>query len=310
MLVKQGKLPALESLTPWLRVEGIDFKREDLFAPWGEGWLNGGKLRSCFWILGKAAELGYEGIVTGASVKSPQLSMTTAVASSYGMKAVQVIGSRLETARRRPQVAIAEQLGAEFVISKIAYNPGLQKLAREEAARRGYFYLEYGITTSNPEWIEGFHALGGGQVANMPDVTDLVVPAGSCNSLVNILYGIWRYRPRKLQRIHMVAIGPSRQQWVEERLSHLGCGDVFLRRYKSGERYNLPGAEARYELLLHDLHAAGVSYQDEVPWSIGSIKLHPTYEGKVGRWLAGHHWPRTQEGVKVGFWIVGSEVKA
>lgn len=53
----------LHYLTPVQRVNGMLFKREDLYAPFGTGEVNGGKLRQCM-LLANKIHRDYEGLVT------------------------------------------------------------------------------------------------------------------------------------------------------------------------------------------------------------------------------------------------------
>jgi len=70
----------LASLTPWENKSGVWFKRDDYFAPLGYGGPNGSKMRQLIWYINR-----FKGnkshIVTGASIQSPQLSMSAIVGS-------------------------------------------------------------------------------------------------------------------------------------------------------------------------------------------------------------------------------------
>ena len=57
----------LHYLTPVQRVNGMLFKREDLYAPFGTGEVNGGKLRQCMLLVNKIHR-DYEGLVTCCSI--------------------------------------------------------------------------------------------------------------------------------------------------------------------------------------------------------------------------------------------------
>jgi 1-aminocyclopropane-1-carboxylate deaminase/D-cysteine desulfhydrase-like pyridoxal-dependent ACC family enzyme len=293
----------LNDLTPVEKRGGIYYKREDYFAPLGYGGINGAKLRQCIWLIGRARARGAKILISGASVKSPQLPMGTAVALHYGMSARLVIGSpRMETALRHDNVAIAARLGAQFELAKIAYNPALQRMVNDIAARTpDSFVLEYGITVTRPDAaVEEFHRLGAEQARNIPDeVETLVIPAGSCNSCVSVLYGIVKYPPKNLKRIILIGIGPTRLDFIDQRLrrietfSGLPIRSQFRRWYHDGPRelevgHNATAGprDARWELHHWDLHATGyATYQDEMPYSANGIDFHPTYEGKVMTYL-------------------------
>lgn len=300
----------LQVLTPVERVDGMRYKREDRFAPYGYGGINGSKLRQCVWLVEDYVRNGGKlGVLSGTSIKSPQLVMGAAVARHYGLRCLHVIGgTTVEAAQRQTNVRLATEFGAEWEAIKVGYNPALQKRCRDllHGDRRGWFYLEYGITLQHDEHpiaqVEAFHKVGAGQVRNIPpDVETLVVPAGSCNSSTSILYGLALHPHPGLRRLHLIGIGPTKLDWMRERLrrilAYVGLPEDL---YAATEH---PGRGFVYE--YHDLHGTGqVKYHDEVPWHHGDIEFHPTYEGKVMRYLN-----RCRPDIfsnRTCLWIVGS----
>lgn len=292
----------LMRLTPVEESDGLLYKREDKFAPLGYGGINGSKLRQCIYLVNKYVQqegVG-GGLISGASIKSPQLSIGTAVATHYGLPSVHVIGSRLHTALRHENVAIAARLGAKFILNPVAYNPALQSRVRDELSRNypEYFYLNYGISlgTEADSWeVEAFHRIGAEQVKNLPPIDDLVIPAGSCNSTISILYGIALFKPF-IKNIHLIGIGPQKIDYTEQRLAAIGnvtdidiaglFNRMFYQHPEKAEHYNGENLNGPYNLYHYDLHKTGfTTYQEEVPWSDGNIEFHPTYEGKVMKFL-------------------------
>ncbi len=293
----------LKSLTPVEEHDGVLYKREDYFAPLGYGGINGSKLRQCIYLVNKYVNQEGEaaGLISGASIKSPQLSVGTAVALHYGLPSIHVIGSRRHTALRHENVAIAARLGASFILNPVAYNPALQSRVRDELSRNypDHFHLNYGISLgadADPYEVEAFHRIGAEQVKNLPDVEDLVIPAGSCNSAISILYGIALFKP-SIKNIHLIGIGPEKIAYTEQRLGQIriatdiDIGKLFDRKFwqhsSKAEFYNQP-LNGPYTLYHYDLHKTGfTTYQEEVPWETesGSIDFHPTYEGKVMKFL-------------------------
>jgi 1-aminocyclopropane-1-carboxylate deaminase/D-cysteine desulfhydrase-like pyridoxal-dependent ACC family enzyme len=312
----------LHKLTPVERHGGMWFKREDKFAPLGYGGLNGSKLRQCIYLLNRyAGETDRGEVISASSVKSPQISMSTAVARHYGMPTTHIIGAtNPRSALKHENVAIAARLGAQFRIQKVAYNPVLQRsLDRLAYERPGAFRMEYGISvpdSASDEEIASFHMVGAAQVRNLPPVRDLIIPAGSCVSTVSILTGLALYLP-PIFAVHLIGIGPSRVAWIEQRLEKierwldLRIRDLFYRHYPAQYRRvadtaNLTARSNAYHLFYEDLHGTGVvDYQQEVPWEYEGIQFHPTYEGKVMRHLNQHHQNLMVSGQSC-LWIVGS----
>ena len=329
----------LFEMTPVEQINGTFFKREDKFAPLGYGGINGSKLRQCIWLVNDYVNNSVDpiGIISGTSVKSPQLPMGSAVAEHYGLKSLHVIGAtKPEIAHKHENVAMATWFGAEFYVNKkIAYNPVLQRKVKqimsEDKEKSKYFYLEYGITVDHTEpWntkekIERFHFVGSEQVKNIPEeVETLIIPAGSCNSCTSILYGISRFKPKNLKNVYLIGIGPNKIDFIEERLNIIEeVSDIPMKRFrryyhdssKKQEKYdnNLEhfmelDKDDDYSFNLHhfDLHTTKyVDYQDEMPYNYGKVEFHPTYEGKVMTYVM-EKMPELF-GQKTMFWIVGSK---
>jgi len=298
----------LAALTPVEEWGGVWFKRDDRFAPLGIGGINGAKLRQCTWLVNRARLRGATGLISAASVKSPQLSMSAAVALHYGLPSIQVIGATTAApAMRHENVAMAAWFGSRFAILPVAYNPNLQRGAERlkgESEQAGYYWLPYGIGSGHGDEddaeVEAFHAVGAAQAENIPPhIETIVLPFGSGNSAASVLYGIARRPPPALREVVLVGIGPSRRDWLEERLALLeSVSGVETRRYGAGS------APGDFRLTHYDLHGTGwVRYQDEMPHKHAGLELHPTYEGKVFRYIAEAR-PELLSETSL-FWIVG-----
>lgn len=302
----------LEDLSPVQMHGGTWLKREDLFAPLGELGINGSKLRGSIMMLRNRWEQGASTIYTGASIKSPQHSMTAAVSRHFGMETVHVIGAtKPDTAIKSLQVQMGAWFGGQYRIIGAGFNPNLQHEVRSLQSLDGASaIMPYGISPVGPEETLEFHRLGGLQVQNLPDVHTLIIPSGSCNSLASILYGLQKNdRPTSLRRIVTVAIGPDKTKWVWERLKMLEVADGYrYHQYATGTvamHLAQPPRQRNYLEIVHlDLHGQGFAgYQDEMKESIGDVRLHPTYEGKVRRYL-NKNYPGLQDD-RSCMWIVG-----
>ena len=261
--------------------------------------MNGAKLRACQHLIGNAAAAGKTRVVSAASVLSPQNAMAATVAAANGMTCTVILGgTKPETAPRHPAVRIAAEAGAGFEFIPVGYNPCLQRAAADAtAADAGAYWLRYGITTppgATVAELAAFHATAGDQTANLPPRTrTLVIPFGSGNTAAGVLYGLSKHAPRELERVVLVGIGPDRRQWLAERLAAL---DVAL----------------PYPIEHIDLHGSGyAAYGDKMPATEDGIVMHPTYEGKVVRWLNEHWtpWWETRDSTTC-MWIVGGPLAA
>ena len=281
-----------DDLTPVENRDGIWYKREDLFRrPNG---VNGSKLRACFHLTREARDRGAEVVVSAASVLSPQSAMAATVARELGMESVTVVGGTTpEKAVRHKSIALAESEGSVLTSAPVGYNPALQAAgARIAKATPGGWQLPYGITTppdASPADVLAFVEVGATQVANLPDIETLVLPFGSGNTAMGVLYGLLTGAGRPgLKRVVLMTIGPDRRTWLEDRLRSLGC-----------DLRDLPVEQ------LH-LHPNFAKYGDRMPETLDGIVLHPTYEGKVARYLnlVEPRWWSARDD-RTALWIVG-----
>ena len=284
----------LGTLTPWENRAGVWFKREDYFAPLGYGGPNGSKMRQLIWYINRYRE-GKSHIVTGASVQSPQLSMSAIVGAHYGLRSRQVVYSKPSTVLTHENPRIAAGFGAVFEYASGPYNPILQRRVADLTQPKS-LVVEYGITVPHERYpaddVRKFHEVGANQVRNLPpEVQRLIVPAGSCNSLTSVLLGLSR-DSGNVRELFTLGIGPSKQDWMRARLKIMGV-----------DPDRLP-----FRWRHHSLHDSGFSsYSDKFKgenWH--GIEFHPTYEGKMVRWLKANDMLFECPDDRTGFWIVGS----
>ena len=282
----------LGALTPWENHKGLWFKRDDYFAPLGYGGPNGSKMRQLIWYVNRFRP-GKSHIVTGASIQSPQLSMSAIVGAHYGLRARQVVYSKPDTVLRHENPRIAYGFGAEFEYASGPYNPIIQRRVADLTQAKS-LVVEYGITVPHDRYdaesVRKFHEVGAHQVSNMPDeVRRLIVPAGSCNSLTSVMLGLLR-DSKNLDELFTIGIGPSKLDWMRTRLQYIGLNVVQL----------------PFKWRHYSLHDTGFSkYSDHFKGEhYDSINFHPTYEAKMWRWLTQNNELDYDD--RTAFWIVGS----
>lgn len=275
--------------------DGRWYKREDLCTlPAG---VNGAKLRACDHLIRQGASVGRTRVISAASVLSPQNAMAAVLAARYGMSCTVVLGGTTPaSALGHRSVRVAADHRADFDLIKVGYNPALQRRAADlaEADPQAY-WLRYGITTApgaSARELRAFHQIAADQVPTLPEgIKTLVIPFGSGNTAAGVLMGLNQHRPASLERVVLVGIGPDRRGWLRERFERMGV--------------SVP----RFRHL--DLHGTGyASYGDAMPGQADGIVLHPTYEGKVVRYLdekAPDWWVR-RDGTTC-LWIVGGPLR-
>jgi Alpha-glutamyl/putrescinyl thymine pyrophosphorylase clade 2 len=275
-------------LTPVEKIGDIWFKREDKFSP--DGRHNGSKFRQLIWLFSRAQ---LPGVASGAVKDSPQLPMVAACAKHYGMKCVQFSGARKNMAKA------AEDLGAQTMLVNPGYGPLVNKRAKDYAEAHGWLSIETNITvTTSHADIEAFHRVGSEQVRNLPDhMETLIIPAGSRNSAVSILYGLHRYPPKKLKKIILMHINKKLAEHEKEMWERLKACGV----HKNG-----------YDITTFDVFADGyTNYEKLMPFSHNGLKMHPRYEGKCMNFIKDNFSAfRPYLNDKTLFWIIGGEPKS
>jgi hypothetical protein len=305
-----GTLTPIEQPSPG----GLTYKRDDLWAPLGPGGINGFKVRQGLWLLQRALGRGrVEGVVFAGSVKSTQHANVATLARYFGLPSLHVLGATSPaTCLQHPTLAVAAAMGAEFDFIKVAYNPAIQKRARELLAERpSWVGIEYGVgldhRTCSAEELFGYHLVAAPQVRNLPAETrDLLVPAGSCHAATSILFGLAN-EGRSDLAVHLVGLGNARTEWLQERLGLLG---LTLRWGPWEKDQPQPGTLTRgdwkLDVFFHDLIGDGfTTYQERYPAVADGIEFHPTYEAKIVRWL--HERATRLIRPSTVFWVVGAE---
>lgn len=284
----------LTELTPVEEHAGLWFKREDKFAPLGYGGINGSKLRQLIWMTRRHV---MDGIISAANPRSPQIIMGAVVAACMEIPFIQVLGTQSQArAEEFSNVAAAARLGTTFYYGvKPGYDRNLEIAAAslmEQTSNRLYWRIPHAIGPEDKQERE-FHELGALQVQNLPAVTNLIIPHGSTNSAASILLGILKYKP-PIKSVWMLGISPpSAQEYLYKRMQTLGVYDWD---------YDDKLPRVHFE-QLHGMYPwAAYDYRQPAEWD--DIDFHPTYEGKMMRWLTQEREDLLDDSC---FWIVGSE---
>nr|UWF98893.1 MAG: Pyridoxal-phosphate dependent enzyme [Bacteriophage sp.] len=134
------------SLTPVQEVDGLRIKRDDLYAPFGPGEVNGGKLRQCVMLV-NSVKKDYKSLLTYCSIHSPQAPITAAVARANGMPCRIVYGGTTrESVAALPMPRLAMKYGASIVLAaRSGRHSILHARAKELAAQENSFIVQYGI---------------------------------------------------------------------------------------------------------------------------------------------------------------------
>jgi len=313
----------LYDLTPVEKHDGIWFKREDYFAPLGYDSVNGSKLRQCIYLVNRWVKTKrISGVVSGSVVGSPQHPFIASICKHYGIGCLIATGSKNYLEHKN--MVLANSLGAKFYVAKVGYAKALQSISFSLAKKiPNHEVLETNITVdeklNKPEAIERFHEVGAFQVRNIPDhIETLIIPCGSCNSVVSILYGLALHTPKSLKNIVLMGIGNNGSKnlgYIPKRLGTIS--DVIG--LKINSKFDMTeigfgsstSSGAKMKIHHFNLNGSGYcQYSDLMPYKISSIEFHPRYEGKCINYIMANKdkfaefWNE-----KTLFWIVGNEPK-
>jgi len=272
-----------DALTPIERHRGRLYKRDDLFAPFGDVPLSGGKVRQAMRLLGSARErivTEHGGVVlTTTGVHSPQGLIIARVCRELGLRCVIFVGATTvggalsRHAMLRHALAAGAQIDAR---ARVAYEPVLMRAAkdwRDEHDGAGYV-VRFGINLEDdPDAIIGSTAE---QLRNVPSsVREIVVPTGAGITAAGVILGAAEYAPHA--RITVVQIaGYDRTELI---------GRVV-------------GAHDYDYVALRGVPYARMLTRQLAP----SVWLDPIYEAKAHDWLLEH---RAAHDDRVLFWLVG-----
>lgn len=185
--------------TPVELVDNIWFKREDKYAPYGDDFISGGKIRQCRDLVERNLDYIHEfcdsTIATAASIHSPQSPIVARVAKEFDLHCIIGFGNTtIEGALKNIPMQWCHELGAELVVlsesqgfNNVLY-ANLKKLEKE----RPFFPILFGYAAqTHRESIVGRIAE---QVQNIPpEVSCVYVPVGSGVTLAGVLEGKRKY---------------------------------------------------------------------------------------------------------------------
>jgi 1-aminocyclopropane-1-carboxylate deaminase/D-cysteine desulfhydrase-like pyridoxal-dependent ACC family enzyme len=281
---------ALDLITPVQFDQGLYWKRDDHFRPFGDlHHVNGGKVRQAIMVFrSKLEELRnpecYDnGVVTAASVYSPQSANIAKVAQHYGVKCISTVGGTTEAGLlKHSMMRLTRHYGSEIrIVAGHGMTAVIHSRMHDIAKKLNYLPIEMGeLMEQNPSAIFESTAR---QVQNLPDNLDvLVVPTGVAIQLTGILRGIREF-DKKVKRIVCVCVGPTREKQLKHYLN-----DIYQEE------------TAGYHPVEMFAHKAPYSKGYDV--MVNGEYIDDLYEGKAFHWMTQNIDYRNE---KTCFWVVG-----
>lgn len=276
----------LNDLTPIEEYRGILFKRDDLFQPFDDIPLSGGKVRQAICLLqnqkDKIKSIYNNTVITGTSVQSPQGIIVSRVAKEFGMDSILVFGATNEKSIRKHNLVLNALNYATRIDTKakMGYNSTLDARMRELMydEDKDYFQIAFGINLDEDQ--DAIIDSVSRQCENLPDDLDLlVVPAGSGIMLGGIIRGCHKFN-KKCNIIGVQISGYDRSSTIDHILNY--------------------DRSMEYEQIIDKTYPYSTHLDIKIA---DDFKLDPVYESKAFEYMIKHI---DIKGKKVCFWVVGN----
>lgn len=293
----------IDELTPVEHHGDMLFKRDDLFRPFKDMPLNGGKVRQALSLIHNNLKLirsKHDGIIaTCSSVHSPQGIIVARIAKEFGLKAILGIsnpdGNIDKICNKHYNLSIARKLGCDIkVVAGTGYDSVLH--SRLKKLYPNAFIISFGMNyqkdkTSIIDCIAN-------QTRNLPQGLDnLIVPVGSAVTTCGILNGLVEngISPRNIWLIQIA--GYDRFEKMKSILQDVNY-EKFQWFVKSGSEIN-----TSIEGTVHNVASKDFPYTKWVKMKIDDeLFLDGRYEAK-----ALYHFKNSIKAKgNTLFWIIGN----
>lgn len=300
-----GIVTNIEELTPIEEYNGILFKRDDLYQPFNDIPLSGGKVRQAIKLiqnnLSNIKENYNNTVITATSVNSPQGIIVSRVAKEYNVDSILVFGNTkrenlIKNNLTHNAMLYATRIDTE---SKLAYDSVLSHRVRKlcEEENKSYFFIKFGINLEEDK--DAIVDTVANQCLNIPDDLDyLFVPAGSAIMLGGIIKGCYKFNKHP----HIVGIqisGYNREKTVKNILNINSEYNKDIKKKDIFNQYSDPEYEYEYDFIIDNTYP----YSKHLKIEIGpGFVLDPVYESKAYEYMIKHYDLKNK---KTLFWVVG-----
>jgi 1-aminocyclopropane-1-carboxylate deaminase/D-cysteine desulfhydrase-like pyridoxal-dependent ACC family enzyme len=269
----------VDELTPCELLAGTWFKRDDLFRPYVDVPISGGKVRQAIRLLApRAQQIAASGgrVYTATGVHSPQGLIIARVCAEYGLSCRLFIGATraAHAWRAHRMLRTATHVGAVLDDScGVAYETALAHTIDQYRARAPGFVVRFGINLDDDR--AAIVDSTARQAQNVPDcVRTIVVPVGAGITAAGILLGVREHCPN-VERVVLVQIaGMDRRKLI----SSIAPGEWYD--WRTVTRW---------------------PYSRQLRARVDGVTLDPIYEAKAWRWCVDEQLT----GRDVLFWLVG-----
>ena len=268
-------------LTPAEKHDGIYYKRDDLYCPWGD--VNGGKVRQAMHLFSKyAGPGGWPGVVASVSVHSPTGPVISRVAKIFNTPCIIAVGgTKPENLDKLPMMKLSKYFGAEVrIVAGHGMKNAITARVNEICKENGYHNIDYSHHIYNDaDLMFNTNSI---QVMNIPNELDvLVMSLGVGIQFACVLKGLKKHK-KKVKRIIGVQVGPDRRKLI----------DGYLNQNPLTE----PRFDLEYELVQYKS-----AYSKPEIQKVGNFYLDDIYEAKAHKWML----KNINKNQKTLFWCVG-----
>lgn len=279
-------------ITPVEKIGDIYFKRDDKFAPFGNG-INGSKLRQCVLLFEKNKSLVQNGVITATSILSPQAPIVSELCKYYNVPCtIYYGGTTHERLSKMSYPMMCKNNGATIEIPcNCARQSALQYHVNKRIKETNEFNVRYGMDLENN--LDVFVESTANQVRNLPDDLDnLVISCGSAITTIGILMGCALYN-KNISNIYAVGIAPNRLEKINKYVSLLN------------EKFDINISLENFNYIDAFSTLKGFKYENIKNESYYDITFHKRYEAKTFSWLKDNINYKEK---KTCMWIIGGEI--
>jgi 1-aminocyclopropane-1-carboxylate deaminase/D-cysteine desulfhydrase-like pyridoxal-dependent ACC family enzyme len=269
--------------TPVQLIDGVWYKRDDMYTPYGIGDVSGGKVRQAFTLLYSMRDglkKHFNGVITHTQVHSTTGAIVARVCKDLQIPCVICVGgSSPETIDNHHMMRYAKWLGADVrnVCGTGMHGPVLARMREIAEAEKLYdAVFTHNIENREDAILDSIEH----QVGNLPTNLDqLVVPVGSGVHFAAIIRGIYRYSI-SVGKVIGLCVGPKRTENINKWVNPM----------------------AGYPLPDYELHCLNTVYGKPLAEKTADgTLLDDLYEAKAHKWMR----ENLDMNKRTCFWVVG-----
>jgi 1-aminocyclopropane-1-carboxylate deaminase/D-cysteine desulfhydrase-like pyridoxal-dependent ACC family enzyme len=267
-------------LTPVEEHNGIYYKRDDLYCPWGD--VNGGKVRQAIRLFENKRIYDWPGVVAAVSVHSPTGPVISRVAKEFNTPCIIAVGgTKVENLDILPMMRLTRYYGAEVrIVAGHGMKNAINARVNEICEETGYHNIDFSHHIYNDTDL--MFNTNSTEVLNIPNELDvLVMSLGVGIQFACVLKGLKKHK-KKVKRIIGVQVGPDRRKLI----------DGYLNQNPLTE----PRFDLEYELVQYKS-----AYSKPEIQKVSGFYLDDIYEAKAHKWML----KNINKNQKTLFWCVG-----